>query len=267
MNYLGDDNVEVIYSDGGWVGYRAFEPDPDHKGACLCAIFADYHWKPGPNKSDKPPTLENGHGFYAHKTLPEAIYQTGPEPRLIYCLTEHWGYDVEKGEIGYVVEGTTGLRSEWAEIVAIIKPTKPSKIEVFPWEALARDYPDVPIVHQRELRQIIEDRGMVRLARSQPAAPMQWLGPEGELRWLREGLAHAGYKMLEAAATYPGEMHPEDQRLRKSYYQDLRGNRYVFWETVGQDQIAEISLMVDMARESMYLHLDPEQPDSESQAG
>jgi hypothetical protein len=253
-----DDNVEVIFSDGGWVGYRAFVHDPAHKGACLRSLFADYHWKPGPLQADAVPDYNNTNGFYAHKSLPEAIYQSGREDGLIFTLIEAW-------EV--MIEGETGLRAEMAEIVAIIEPTRPKQIELFPWEDLARDYPNVPIVHQRDLRRIIAERGMVTLTKSRPSPPMQWLGQKGDLRWYREGLATNGYVMLEAASTYPGELHPSDQRLRKSYYQDLKGDRYVSWETVGQDGVSEISLMVEMSPESMYLHLDPEQPDSESQEG
>jgi len=33
----------------------------------------------------------------------------------------------------------------------------------------------------------------------------------------------------EAAATYPDETHPADQRLRKARFRSASGDTYVFW--------------------------------------
>jgi hypothetical protein len=263
MSIHGNDEPVLIYSDGGWVGYRAFVHKPSNVGACLASLAKSYSWKAGRIRSDAVPTFQNSNGFYAHKSLPEAIYQSGGVDGLIFALTEHWGE---------MVEGSTGLRSEWAEIVAIIQPERARQIELFPWEDLARDYPDVPIVEQTELRRIFSERGMVPLARALISPVMQWIGPDGELVWGRETIGPEGYEMLPAAATYPEELHPADQRLRKVYFHGPQGERYVIWEVLGTEMqpppgFSEAYRMVEFAAEHMYRHLDPEQPDSESQGG
>ena len=79
-----------------------------------------------------------------------------------------------------------GCVLRWLRLWPLLNQTRPKQIELFPWEDLARDYPDVPIVHQRDLKSIIADRGMVILARVRPAPLMQWRGPNGELVWASE---------------------------------------------------------------------------------
>jgi hypothetical protein len=252
---------ELIYSEGDVVGYRAFVHDPTHEGACLKSLVAGYWWKPGPLKADESPDFLNFCGFYAHKTLPEAIYQSGREDGLIFALTGHWGE---------IMEGETGLRSEFAELTAIIEPGRPKQIELFPWEDLRRDYPEVPIVHQREIRALIAELGMISLSRARPSPMMQWLGPDGELLWAPEMLGPVQLfnpdecEMLEAAATYPDETHPSDQRLRKTYFQAASGDTYVFWKLLGDEWrgphgFSEAFNTVRLAPEHMYRHLDPEQ--------
>jgi hypothetical protein len=67
-------------------------------------------------------------------------------------------------------------------------------------------------------------------------------------------------------------LHPVDQRLRKVYFHGPQGERYVIWEVLGTEMqpppgFSEAYRMVEFAAEHMYRHLDPEQPDSESQEG
>jgi hypothetical protein len=80
-----------------------------------------------------------------------------------------------------MVEHETGLRSQYAEIMAFIEPVRPAQLAVFPREALARNYPDVPVIHQRDIPAKIEELGMVTLPKAAPSPMMQWLGPEGSL--------------------------------------------------------------------------------------
>jgi hypothetical protein len=42
--------------------------------------------------------------------------------------------------------------------------------------------------------------------------------------------------MLPAAASYPGETYPADQRLRKVSFEDSAGDRYLFWELLVHNQ-------------------------------
>jgi hypothetical protein len=71
---------------------------------------------------------------------------------------------------------------------------------------------------------------------------MQWLGRDGELVWAPETVGPSAsvgnaddYEMLPAAATYPDETHPADERLRKVRFEDSGGDRYVFWTLVAED--------------------------------
>ena len=70
---------------------------------------SDYQWKPGPQEADAIPARENHSGFWGFKLLPEALYQEGRADDLVFALTEHWGR---------MTEHETGLRSQYAEIMA-----------------------------------------------------------------------------------------------------------------------------------------------------
>jgi hypothetical protein len=118
-----DDNLPIVPLDGGWVGFRAFAYDPTHQGACLSSVASRYWWKQGPLQADGVPTFENGNGFYAYITLPKAIEHFGQWDESIFCLTEHWGVRVQF---------TDTLRTEWAEIAAIIEPMRPTKKDLSP---------------------------------------------------------------------------------------------------------------------------------------
>jgi hypothetical protein len=247
-----DDNLPIIPLDGGWVGFRAFRYDPAHRGACLASLANVYWWKQGPLQADGVPTFQNGHGFYAFITLPKAIEHFGSVDEFIFCLTEHWGTRVQF---------TDTIRTEFAEIAAIIEPMRPTKKASFPREALRRDYPDVPIVHQNDIPRIVAEKGMAYVEYRIPAPPTQWIDKEGKLGWFHEGIAPDGWEELPPAATYPDEMHPADQRLRKAYFQDLTGSRYVFWESPAQELLHDFSLVLRMFPERMSIHLDPAQPE------
>ena len=61
--------------------------------------------------------------------------------------------------------------------------------------------------------------------------------------------------MVPAAASYPEETHPADQRLRKASFEDAVGTRYVFWELVGTSKgLREALALARLAAESMYRH-------------
>jgi hypothetical protein len=61
--------------------------------------------------------------------------------------------------------------------------------------------------------------------------------------------------MLPAAASYPSETYPADQRLRKVSFEDSAGDRYVFWELLGTGKdFHQASALVRPAAESMYRH-------------
>jgi hypothetical protein len=159
-----------------------------------------------------------------------------------------------------MVEHETGLRSQYAEIVAFIEPVRPAQLAVFPREPLARNYLDVPVIYQRDIAAKITELGLVTLPKSVPSPLMQWLAPEGELVWAPETIGPSGadveeYEMLPAAASYPGETHPADQRLRKASFEDAAGDRYVFWELLGTGKgFHEVYALIRPAAELMYRH-------------
>jgi hypothetical protein len=242
---------DPMYTEGGIAAFRCFRPDPTEDGYLESLVRSAYRWKPGPQEADAIPERENPSGFWGFKTLPEAIYQEGRTDDLVFALTEHWGK---------MVEHETGLRSQYAEIMAFIEPVRPAQLAVFPREALARNYPDVPVIHQRDIAAKITELGMVTLPKSASSPLRQWLGPEGELVWAPETIGPSGadveeYEMLPAAASYPGETHPADQRLRKASFEDAAGDRYVFWELLGTGKgFHEAYALVRPAAELMYRH-------------
>jgi len=241
---------DPMYTDGGIAAFRCFSYAPAADGY-LHSIAAGYRWKPGELEADAIPQYKGGSGFWGFKTLPEAIYEEGGKDDRVFALTEHWGK---------MVEYETGLRSQYAEIIAFIEPVRPAQLAAFPREALARNYPDVPVIHQRDIRSKIEELGMVTLPKAAPYPLMQWLGPDGELTWAPESVGPSvenvdEYEMLPAAASYPDETHPADQRLRKASFEDAAGDRYVFWEVVGTGKgFHEAHALVRPAVESMYRH-------------
>jgi hypothetical protein len=241
---------DPMYTEDGIAAFRCFRPDPA-KDVYLRSLFSAYWWKPGPLEADAIPQYGGGSGFWGFTTLPEAIYQEGRTDDLVFALTEHWGK---------MVEHETGIRSQYAEIVAFIEPVRPAQLAGFPREALACQYPDVPIIHQRDIRSKIAELGMVTLPKAAPYPLMQWLGPDGELVWAPETIGPSvadvdAYEMLPAAASYPDETHPADHRLRKVNFEDAAGARYVFWELLGTSKGAlDTHALVRPAAESMYRH-------------
>jgi hypothetical protein len=237
-----------MYTEGGIAAFRCFRVED---GYLESLVRRNYRWKPGPQEADAIPARENRSGFWGFKTLPEAIYQEGRADDLVFALTEHWGK---------MTEHETGLRSQYAEIMAFIEPVRPAQLEAFPRKALARNYSDVPVIHQRDIAVKIRELGMVTLPKSAPSPLMQWLGAEGQLVWAPETIGPAGasveeYEMLPAAASYPDETHPADHRLRKVNFEDAVGARFVFWELLGTSKGAlDTYALVRPAAESMYRH-------------
>ena len=241
---------DPMYTEGGIAAFRCFWYDPEGDGY-LKSIVSHYWWKAGEQEADAIPRYEGRSGFWGFKTLPEAIYQEGQQDFLVFALTAHWGK---------MVEHETGLRSQYAEIMAFIEPVRPAQLAVFPREVLARNYSEVPVIHQRDIGSKIEELGMVTLQRATPPVLMQWVGPDGELVWARETIGPSvangdEYEMLPAAASYPGETYPADQRLRKVSFEDSAGERYVFWELLGASKgFHEAHALVRRAADSMYRH-------------
>jgi hypothetical protein len=242
---------DPMYTEGGIAAFRCFRPDPAEDGYLESLVRSAYRWKPGPQEADAIPVLENPSGFWGFKTLPEAIYQEGRTDEHVFALTEHWGK---------MVELETGLRSQYAEIMAFIEPVRPAQLAAFPRVALARNYPDVPVIHQTDIAAKIEELGLVTLPKAAPYPLMQWLGPDGELVWAPETIGPSvadvdAYEMLPAAASYPDETHPADHRLRKLNFEDTAGARYMFWELLGTSKGAlDTYALVRPAAESMYRH-------------
>ena len=237
---------DPVYTEGGIAAFRCFRVED---GYLESLVRSDYRWKPGPQEADAIPARENHSGFWGFKMLPEAIHQEGRADDRVFALTENWGR---------MVEHETGLRSQYAEIMAFIEPVRPAQLEAFPRKALARNYSDVPVIHQRDIAAKIRELGMVTLPKSAPSPLMQWLGPDGELVWAHETIGPSGgheeYEMLPAAS-YPGETHPADQRLRKARFEDAAGDRYVFWELLGSGKdFHQASALVRPAAESLYRH-------------
>ena len=251
---------DPMYTDGGIAAFRCFSYAPAADGYLQSIVARRYRWKPGELEADAIPQYKGGSGFWGFKTLPEAIYQEGGNDDRVFALTEHWGK---------MVEYETGLRSQYVEIIAFIEPVRPAQLAAFPREALARNYPDVPVIHQRDIAAKIAHLGMVTLPKAAPYPLMQWLGPEGELVWAPETIAPSGadgeaFEMLPAAASYPGETYPSDQRLRKMSFEDSAGDRYVFWEPLGTNKgFHEVSALVRPAAESMYRHRVSDSVDAE----
>jgi hypothetical protein len=242
---------DPMFTEGGIAAFRCFRYDP-REGGSLQSLIATYTWKAGELEADAIPKRENPSGLWGFKTLPEAIYQEGSKDDRVFALTEHWGKMVELEE---------GLRSQYAEIMAFIEPVRPAQLAVFPREYLARNYPDVPVIHQTDIAAKIEELGLVTLPKAAPSPLMQWLGPEGELVWARETLGPSvayvdEYEMLPAAASYPGETYHADQRLRKvSFEEDSAGDRYVFWELLGTNKVFhETYALVHSAAKGMCRH-------------
>ena len=237
---------DPVYAEGGIAAFRCFRVED---GYLESLVRSDYRWKPGPQEADAIPARENHSGFWGFKMLPEAIHQEGRADDRVFALTENWGR---------MVEHETGLRSQYAEIMAFIEPVRPAQLEAFPRKALARNYSDVPVIHQRDIAAKIRELGMVTLPKSAPSPLMQWLGPEGQLVWAPETIGPAGasvdeYEMLPVAVSYPDETHPADQRLRKVRFEDAGGDRHVFWELVGVEGSDALAL-IRTAAESMYRH-------------
>jgi hypothetical protein len=213
---------DALFTEGGIAAFRCFR---HHPGDYLGSLTGGYWWKPGEQEADAIPRYLGG--------------------------SEHWGK---------MVELETGLRSQFAEIKAFIEPVRPAALAVFPREDLARNYPDVPVIHQRDIRSKIEELGMVTLPKATQSPLMQWSGPDGELVWAPETIDpsiedEGAYEMLPAAATYLGDAHPADQRLRKASFEDAAGDRYVFWELVGTNgSFDAVEALIRPAGEDLYRH-------------
>jgi hypothetical protein len=244
---------DPMFTDGGVAQFRCFRPDmPD--GYLRSLFKSDYRWEPGRQESDKAPTAMNGNGLWGFKTLPEAIYQEGDDTGLVFAMTRHWGT---------AVEHESGLRSIYAQIVAFIEPTAENELRLFPREYLRSLYPGVPIIEQGLIPDMVDELGLITLRWAKVYPLMQYSGPEGQQIWAPEvvGPSEAvenayDYEMLEAAASYPDELHPIDQRLRKESIRTSSGDTYVFWKLLG-DSWKVSGEVLDLARyqgEDMYRH-------------
>jgi hypothetical protein len=126
----------------------------------------------------------------------------------------------------------------------------------------------VSIIHQTEIASWIDELGMVSLPRAEQYPLMQWLSEDGELWWGPEflgpwkydgGHTTDGYEMLPAAATYPDELHPADQRLRKMSFEPAPGERYVLWYVLGSETDGGLSLAASVLPGSDWMYRHREQ--------
>jgi hypothetical protein len=218
---------DPMYTDGAAAQFRCFRYK--NKNSYLGSLaFEGWTWKPGAQEADGIPTMLHTNGLWGFKTLAEAIFQEGDNSTLIFALTKHWGK---------AVEHETGLRSQYAAIVAFIEPVGEEALKEFPRDYLKRRYPDVPIIHQTQINETIERLGLFTLPKATPYPLMQWSGPEEALVWgpevvgpytFSDGVSE--YDMLPAAASFPGDLHPLDQRLRKATLLTKDGVMYCYWK-------------------------------------
>ncbi len=195
---------EVFFTDGGWAMFRCFEAmSATADGVELRALTGDYVWGPGVRvagcRTEHPegvPATSCGCGFWGFKTLPEAMHQEGGGSDRVFALTEHWGE---------AIEHETGLRSRFAEIVAFIKPTRPSHLARFPADGLRATFPGVPVINQAEIKGVVEERGLATIPRADPPPVVQWILPGGELRWAPAalGVPEGGAVLLPVASWHP----------------------------------------------------------------
>ena len=250
---------EVFFTDGGWAMFRCFQAASSSAGGVeLRSLTGSYVWGPGLQVAEcsRGPLLDHPQvpavgcrcGLWGFSTLPEAVHQEGRSNDRVFALTEHWGE---------AIQHELGLRSQYAEIVAFIEPTRPGQLAVFPKDDLQASFPDVPIIRRAELKGIIEDRGLVTIPRAEPPPLLQWIMPQGELRWAPKTLKpEEGAVPLPVAAEHPDEtisvevptqarefLNPEQPeepdaamvadpmiyQLRRATFEDT-GQVYAFWE-------------------------------------
>jgi hypothetical protein len=257
--------------EGGFALFRCFNPPAsrDKDGYLRALVKSEYRWKPGRNKSDKPPSMRNTHGLWGFKTLALALSQegAGAEFGIIFGLTEGFGK--------YVVH-ETGLRTEFARIRAFIRPTREAAKASFPEKKLRKVYPEAPVIRQHQINETIEELGLLRIPNEKPYPLMQWFLPAGEpegehgedghpemLVWadvfngpFGNDEATASSIMLEPAANFEGYVHPDDQRLIKTTLMTADGERYAFWRLLGEDhnEFTEMTYLLQYERESLEDH-------------
>ncbi len=211
----------------------------------LTAIAMGYEWRPGPQSAECPggthhaapidapgwdwdtddpsrlPSVDCGCGFWGYKNYRQLLRGHG-SPGYVLGLIEQWGK---------MVPAETGARSEFAEIVAIIKPVwTGSKFPRALQKGLHKNYPDVPIVSLGEVSGIIKDRGLTLLKLEPPPPLVQWIDPSGDLVWMpdRRGTDYGQAIRLPVAASHPDQTLPE-YRLVKASFRDEGDRLYAYW--------------------------------------
>jgi hypothetical protein len=259
--------------EGGFALFRCFSP-PDRRdkvGHLRGLVMSRYRWKPGRNKSDEPPTLRNTNGLWGFKTLALALSQEGAgmeHSGIVFGLTEGFGK--------YVIH-ETGLRTQYARIRAFIRPTRERAKASFPEKSLGEVYPKVPIIHQHQIDETIEELRLLRTPYEKPYPLMQWFipawEPEDEEDWVDahpemlvwadvyngpfgSDEATASSIMLEPAASFEGYVHSDDQRLIKTTLKAADGERYAFWGLLGEDHetTPDLAQLLHYEREQLEDH-------------
>jgi|SRR5215204_2095141 len=268
--------VEVPF-EGGFGGFRCFAVVPDGRNRLkLRALVSAYTWEEGVQAAECG--LYRSAGEHTAEPLDSPDFDVDP-PRpdriaVPRCTCGFWSFknysrllsladsdgSVVLGllrQFGNVVEHEYGLRSEYAEIVAILDPPSwPGSEDGLQREALTESYPGISVAPLSELGRIIEDRQLTMLERTYPEPMVQFLTADGKLVWAREtfgpgieGLyddrgGAGGAILLPLATQYPAatktvtvEMPsgPVQHRLVKESHRSASGVTYVFWRQAEEE--------------------------------
>jgi hypothetical protein len=239
--------VEIEWSrEGGEIAaFRVFNVCAREGRASLHAITAGYKWLPGPQAAECD--RDSNHKAMA---VDESgwTWDWGDENRIavLGCTCGFWGYKNyrsllknlgDKGRVlalvemwGQVVDCGVGLRAEFAEISAFVRPYADDAW--FPEEELRASYPGVRIINLGEVSRVIKERKL-RLRKRVPAPlQYQYLAPAGGLAW---GSEDAPGVPLPVAAVYPGETLPKHGLIKVRYRDDEVGKVYAYWRRDDDD--------------------------------
>src|SRR5215207_3101501 len=152
--------VEVEWSEEGGeiAAFRVFQLSGGVTSANLNALTAGYTWLPGPQAAtcsrdtghkamavdedgwawdwgdeNRVPVRHCGCGFWGYKSYRALLRNLGDEGRVL-GLVEMWGK---------IVNAEVGMRAEFAEISALVRPYTDTGYTWFPEEEIRANYPGV----------------------------------------------------------------------------------------------------------------------------
>jgi hypothetical protein len=250
---------EPHYTEAGVATFRVFSYAPVEGESPLRSLYSNHCWTAEEQVAHQVPSGLNRAGFYGWKSYEDAVHYSRGLPRSIIALMR---------QRGKAVEGEIGLRTLKAQIVAFIKPELAAE-NTFPREHLQSYFPEVPIISPSEAPAMIEELDLEVWPKKKPFPLVQWLSPPGELIWAAENAGPSSalpdameYEMLEPAASYPRELHPVDQRLRKGSYRAPSGQTYMYWYLGGTESsfavAKEVLYLLQTDADLMTLHLTTE---------